>query len=171
MIVLVIVALGAATAAALPPVARVAWWLPSVTATGALAVAGVASVARSTPVTGVPAAVSIVLCGLAAVFGGLTLAPSVFRLAPTVSGTDRDDDRPDTVLRGGLVIGALERTAVVVTILAGWPEGIAVVLAVKGLARYPELRRAQSSEYFIIGTFASVLWAAAAGGIGLALLR
>lgn len=53
-----------------------------------------------------------------------------------------------------------------VAVLTGWPEGIAVVLAVKGLARYPELRDPRASEYFIIGTFTSVLWALAAGGIG-----
>ena len=29
-------------------------------------------------------------------------------------------------------------------LLAGWPEGLAVVLAVKGLARYPELREARA---------------------------
>ncbi len=44
--------------------------------------------------------------------------------------------------------------------------GIAVVLAVKGLARYPEIRDQHAGEQFIIGTFASVLlWAVAAAGV------
>ena len=52
----------------------------------------------------------------------------------------------------------------VAALVAGWPEGTAVVLALKGLGRYPELRNAGTgavAERFIIGTFASVLWAAA----------
>jgi hypothetical protein len=51
------------------------------------------------------------------------------------------------------------------TLLVGWPEGLAVVLAVKGLGRYPELRRPGAAERFIIGTFTSVLWAAGAAGV------
>ncbi|SEF16854.1 hypothetical protein [Jiangella alba] len=71
---------------------------------------------------------------------------------------------PET-LRGGTSIGALERVAVAVTLLAGWPEGLALVLGVKGLGRYPELRRPAAAERFIIGTLASVLWAVAAVGV------
>ena len=66
------------------------------------------------------------------------------------------------ILRGGLWIGILERLAIFVTLVARWPEGIAVVLAVKGLGRYPELRtgrRPGLAERFIIGTLVSVLWA------------
>jgi len=74
-----------------------------------------------------------------------------------------DPTPPEDLLRGGAWIGTLERIAVTATLIAGWPEGLAVVLAVKGLARYPELRSpgAGASERFIIGTFTSVLWAAA----------
>jgi hypothetical protein len=81
-----------------------------------------------------------------------------------------------TVLTGGAWIGALERIAVTTTLLARWPEGLALILAVKGLGRYPELRGAGqadqpgTAERFIIGTFASALWAAACAGIGLALI-
>jgi F0F1-type ATP synthase membrane subunit c/vacuolar-type H+-ATPase subunit K len=73
-------------------------------------------------------------------------------------------------LRGGRVIGILERLAVAASILATWPEGIAIVLAVKGLARYPELREPHASEQFIMGTFVSVLWAIAVCGTGRALI-
>ncbi|MBG0739258.1 hypothetical protein IV500_07625 [Paeniglutamicibacter antarcticus] len=66
------------------------------------------------------------------------------------------------VLRGGLVIGMLERAAVVVAILADQPVAIAYVVAIKGLGRYPELRQSPAaSERFIIGTLSSMLWAAA----------
>ena len=66
---------------------------------------------------------------------------------------------------GGAWIGALERAAVAGTLLAGWPEGLAVVLAVKGLGRYAELRAPAAAERFIVGTLASGLWAVACVGI------
>lgn len=70
-------------------------------------------------------------------------------------------------LRGGRWIGMLERLAVFATILAGFGEGIAVVLAIKALARYPELKATSSgaAERFIIGTFSSVLFASACAGL------
>ena len=79
-----------------------------------------------------------------------------------------------SVLRGGAWIGYLERGAVASTLLAGFPEGLALVLAVKGVGRYPELRDAgrgaDAPEEFIIGTLASLLWAAAAAGTAVLLL-
>lgn len=76
------------------------------------------------------------------------------------------------VLRGGTWIGMLERFAITGGILAGYPETVAVVLAVKGLGRYPELReahpdkRSPAAERFIIGTLASYIWAAVLGVVG-----
>ena len=65
------------------------------------------------------------------------------------------------VLRGGAWIGILERTAMYLSILAGWPEGVALAIAIKGLGRYQELRTATpgAAERFIIGTFTSTLFA------------
>jgi hypothetical protein len=63
----------------------------------------------------------------------------------------------------------LERIAVTGTLLAGEPGGIAVVVAVKGLGRYPELRNGDDpavSERFVIGTLASLLWSAGVGLVG-----
>ena len=76
-------------------------------------------------------------------------------------------------LRGGRWIGMLERLAVFATILAGFGDGIAVVLAIKALARYPELKATSSgaAERFIIGTFTSVLFAAACAGLAWWLIR
>lgn len=75
---------------------------------------------------------------------------------------------PET-LRGGSAIGALERVAIVVTLLARWPEGLALTLAIKGFGRYPELRKPSAPERFIIGTFASILWAVAVTGVVVAM--
>lgn len=66
-------------------------------------------------------------------------------------------------LPGGRWVGMLERLAVYACIVAGFPAGIAMVLAVKGLGRYAELAMSEpesrKGELFIIGSFASLLWA------------
>jgi hypothetical protein len=65
------------------------------------------------------------------------------------------------ILRGGAIIGVLERLAVCVAILAGQPVAIAYVVAIKGLGRFAELKETPvAAERFIIGTLTSMLWAA-----------
>ena len=64
------------------------------------------------------------------------------------------------ILRGGLVIGFLERLAVAAAVLADEPVAIAYVVAIKGLGRYAELKETPAAaERFIIGTLTSMLWA------------
>ena len=83
--------------------------------------------------------------------GGILLrAPSV---APGSESTVRE------VLRGGTTIGYLERIAVALGLIAGFPEAIAVVVALKGIGRFSELAAAEARERFIIGTLASLVWA------------
>lgn len=80
-------------------------------------------------------------------------------------------------LPGGRWVGMLERVAVYSCLVSGFPEGIAIVLAVKGLGRYADLKTASSTgasgagELFIIGTFASVLWAAAWAGVAYGVIQ
>ncbi len=82
-----------------------------------------------------------------------------------------DGPRARSTLRGGRWIGVLERLAVTGCVLLGEPSGIAIVVAVKGLGRYPELRENPgASERFVIGTLASLVWAAGLGAAGRALL-
>jgi hypothetical protein len=65
------------------------------------------------------------------------------------------------ILRGGAIIGVLERLAVCLAVLAGQPVAIAYVVAIKGLGRFAELKETPvAAERFIIGTLASMLWAA-----------
>lgn len=102
---------------------------------------------------------------------GLGGGPVTVSILQTSYNREHPDNRDDVteakVLRGGAWIGFLERVAISATLLAGWPEGMAIVLAVKGLGRYSELgSSASAAERFILGTFASVLWAAAATGAG-----
>lgn len=109
---------------------------------------------------------------LAALIAAASLAVSAALGSPIVrlllrpnGGEGRPD--PADVLRGGLWIGILERLATTGAILVGYPAAIAVVVAIKGLGRFPELRLgAGVSERFIIGTLASLLWAAALGVAG-----
>ncbi|MBY6410024.1 hypothetical protein HQ346_01320 [Rhodococcus sp. BP-252] len=171
MTVVTLVLLGAAAAAAVvPPRRPVPHWFPAAAATILLAAAAVTG-ANTHPATGFALAATYVLTVAAALTGGSPVVTAVFRLARRTNGPA--PDAADQPLHGGRTIGILERSAVAASILAGWPEGIAIVLAVKGLARYPELRGAQASaasEQFIIGTFTSVMWAVAVCGVGQALV-
>jgi hypothetical protein len=105
-----------------------------------------------------------VVSGIVAVAGGGLVTTQVFSLVEEperVRGAG-------AVLRGGAWIGALERLGVYAALVAGWAPGLAIVLAVKGLGRYPELRNDDDTgvaERFIIGTFTSVLWAVACAGV------
>lgn len=89
--------------------------------------------------------------------GGASAVPPSSAPPRTVSRTPA----AGSVLRGGLVIGVLERLAVAAAVLASEPVAIAYVVAVKGLGRYAELKETPAAaERFIIGTLASMLWAA-----------
>lgn len=69
------------------------------------------------------------------------------------------------VMRGGTTIGYLERISVVVAIVAGFPEALAIIVAVKGVGRFSELAAPESRERFIIGTMSSLLWASVVGAL------
>lgn len=108
---------------------------------------------------------AVVLAVLASVAGGGPVAVGVLHAAdPAAVGVGGGAQDPE-ILRGGAWIGVLERAALTATLLAGWPEGLAVVLAVKGLGRFDELRTPAAAERFIVGTLASALWAAACAGV------
>ena len=135
----------------------------------------VASPRSAETASGAATALLVALAGAFAVAGGGPVTALVFELVdrrePPDTVAPRDLTGAGRVLRGGAWIGALERLAVMGTLVAGWPEGLAVVLAVKGLGRYPELRAAEdgmrsgAAERFIIGTFTSVLWACACAAV------
>lgn len=72
---------------------------------------------------------------------------------------------PREVLRGGLAIGYLERAAIAGALIAGYPEAIAIVVAIKGVGRFTELAEAETRERFMIGTLASIVWAAASAAL------
>lgn len=80
-----------------------------------------------------------------------------------VAAQHADPAHARTLMRGGTVIGYLERICTVLAVAVGFPEAIAAIIAVKGIGRFPELAEAEARERFIIGTLASLLWAGAIG--------
>ena len=116
-------------------------------------------------------ALASILALTAAVLGGGPAAAHVLALASRGSvpngehgGILRDGEE---VLRGGTTIGLLERLAVAGTLLAGFPEGLAVIVALKSVGRFSELADSATRERFIIGSLVSFIWACAATGIAL----
>lgn len=116
----------------------------------------------------------LVVAAVLAVAGGGPLTTSVLALVDRNNTRSQSTQQAGEVLRGGALIGSLERLAIFASMVAGWPEGVAIVLAIKGLARYPELRAPDQpasvtpqavAERFIIGTFTSVLWSIACAGL------
>lgn len=91
--------------------------------------------------------------------------------SPVVQRRENSEPQVREVLRGGMWIGILERVGLTAAILAGRFELAAVVVAIKALGRYPEIRENPAvSERFIIGTLTSLLVAAACGAVGLVVL-
>lgn len=109
-------------------------------------------------------------------------ANQVVRLVLVSTGTLRPPGQPQASdrLRGGRVLGPLERLLIVSLALAGQVTAAGFVTAAKGLIRFPELtaQRGRSevagvgidaiTEYFLIGSFVS--WSLALGGVGLVAL-
>ena len=137
-------------------------------------------------------ALVVVLALALATGGGWVVTRSVLRLASRSSDAGRTTTEPANdvtagapatediapadgpegptalaALRGGTWIGLLERLATTGALLLGEPTAIAVVVAVKGLGRYPELREhPAASERFVVGSLASLTWAAGVGFLG-----
>ena len=148
----------------------------SLTGAGVALLGLVAAVATlfEEPLTGDQRPVMIMFGAILAVAGGAVVTVAVFSQIDGASRTSAGEDSGHAedagsmraageLLRGGAWIGALERFAVFLTLGARWPEGIAVVLAVKGLGRYAELRShagTGAAERFIIGSLVSLAWGA-----------
>ncbi|WP_026538276.1 hypothetical protein [Arthrobacter sp. 9MFCol3.1] len=90
-----------------------------------------------------------------------TATPTPAAAAAAPSAPSAETVSSVRILRGGAIIGILERFAVCLAILAGQPVAIAYVVAIKGLGRFAELKATPvAAERFIIGTLTSMLWAA-----------
>lgn len=111
---------------------------------------------------------------LAGVLGmQLSTGNVLVRLVLAVTGTVNPTrhglaDDPETQLKGGRLLGPMERVLIVALGLAGEVTAASIVVAAKGLLRFPELssRREQErihrlTEYFLVGSFVSWLVALA----------
>jgi hypothetical protein len=147
------------------PYGRSVW--PPVTVVALATAAVIAAVADDLAAGRVALTVAAALTGTLAVVGGGPITTRIFALVDRRDAGPQTIDSAGAILRGGAWIGALERAAVFAGLAAGFPEGVAVVLALKGVGRFPDLRDdgGAATERFIIGTFTSVLWAAACAGM------
>jgi len=77
-------------------------------------------------------------------------------------------------MRGGRLLGPMERLIVAGSVISGDVAGAGFVIAAKGLLRFREIRGTDQpkvdeiTEYFLVGTFTSVLVAAIVGILVLA---
>ncbi|MEV7759492.1 hypothetical protein [Curtobacterium flaccumfaciens] len=85
------------------------------------------------------------------------------------SDADADADADRTVtLKGGRMIGPIERLLLAGFSLAGAFPVVAALIAAKGIVRFPEIRRETTgyqAEYFLIGSLVSWAMAFAAAGM------
>jgi hypothetical protein len=77
---------------------------------------------------------------------------------------------PETQLKGGRLLGPMERVVIVGLGVAGQLTAASIVIAAKGLLRFPELSSDrgqkqihQLTEYFLVGSFVS--WLVALSGL------
>jgi hypothetical protein len=63
--------------------------------------------------------------------------------------------------QAGRIIGSLERTIVMIGLVAGSWEIMVAVIALKTVARFKDLDERIEAEYFLVGSLASIFWAIA----------
>ncbi|MGL5863606.1 MAG: hypothetical protein ACRCY9_20395, partial [Phycicoccus sp.] len=104
---------------------------------------------------------------------------AVGALRPSRSSTPHLDPEPAAQLRGGRLLGPMERVLILGLGLAGQLTAAGLVIAAKGLIRFPELQAKsgegtavegvgidQVTEYFLVGSFVS--WLTALASLALA---
>ena len=114
---------------------------------------------------------------LAAFLVQLSTGNVVVRLVLAATGTLNPAQHataadPEVRLKGGRLLGPMERVFIVGLGLAGQWTAASIVVAAKGLLRWPELRSSDGqhmihrlTEYFLVGSFVSWLVALAALGL------
>lgn len=107
---------------------------------------------------------------------GASVVAVVFRIADpprrrtlaapgSLAEPSRGDDLtpPAGTMRGGAMIGVLERAAIIAAVACGQPSVLAVIVAVKAIGRFSELEGAIMRERFLVGSLASFTVAAGWG--------
>ncbi|MGA8847599.1 MAG: hypothetical protein WB471_13365, partial [Nocardioides sp.] len=129
-------------------------------------------------VAGLSADRALLLLGLLLV--QLSTGNVIVRLVLGVTGTThplRSATGPAPALKGGRLLGPMERLLIVGLGLAGEVTAASIVIAAKGLLRFPELQSARAdgadgpgihevTEYFLVGSFVS--WTVSLAALALA---
>ncbi|KRE41014.1 hypothetical protein [Knoellia sp. Soil729] len=103
---------------------------------------------------------------------------SVGALRPSATAVHAHETQPSEKLKGGRLLGPMERIFILGLGLAGQITAASIVIAAKGLIRFPELQSAKDdttsvkgdgidevTEYFLVGSFVS--WLVALGSLAL----
>lgn len=103
---------------------------------------------------------------------------SVGALRPSARPGQSSQPQPSEKLKGGRLLGPMERVFILGLGLAGQITAASIVIAAKGLIRFPELQSAKDdatsvkgdgidevTEYFLVGSFVS--WLVALGSLAL----
>ncbi|MEO6020895.1 MAG: hypothetical protein ABIP45_11670 [Knoellia sp.] len=103
---------------------------------------------------------------------------SVGALRPSANTAPAQATQPSDKLKGGRLLGPMERIFILGLGLAGQITAASIVIAAKGLIRFPELQSAKNdttsikgdgidevTEYFLVGSFVS--WLVALGSLAL----
>lgn len=105
--------------------------------------------------------IMLVICGYL-----FTLKESTILIRLTLKSIEvtpkirNDPQKPDDVeYERGRLIGILERTFFYFLVLFDKTAAIAIIIALKSLARFRELDNKEFAEYFLIGSLLSLLWA------------
>jgi hypothetical protein len=115
----------------------------------------------------VPAAAGLSFDRFAVVVGGLLFlqatANVLVRLVLDSAGSPAEES--ESTLKGGRILGPMERTFIFALGVAGELTAASIIVAAKGLLRFPELQRGSSprvdalTEYFLVGSLTSWLLA------------
>ena len=120
-------------------------------------------------------ALLLVSVGLVQLSTGNVLVRLVLDATGTVNPADVAASQPQAQLRGGRLLGPMERLFILGLGVAGHATAAAIVIAAKGLLRFPELQSKtrngsgpaadidKVTEYFLVGSFVS--WLVALGSL------
>ena len=151
-------------------------WLPLGTLAGS-AVVLLACSGRTPPLEGaltrwyagldISAAAGLSFDRFAVVVGGLLFLQAtsnvLVRLVLDSAGSPAEDS--ESTLKGGRILGPMERTFIFALGVAGELTAASIIVAAKGLLRFPEIQRDASrrvdslTEYFLVGSLTSWLLA------------
>lgn len=101
--------------------------------------------------------------GVGAFFFAMATSNQIVKLV--LAATDVREGGGSKLPRGGRLLGPMERLIVAAAVVAGDPAGAGLVVAAKGLLRFPEVTKSDDAniheltEYLLVGTFTSVLTA------------